>query len=207
MLEVQGNDFAAAGNEVWFTHVGGGDGTPIKVTGLAASQGGTRLVLQLPALAGPGDLLVNRPGPAFESLSTAFPFAPGANPCPTPLAYGTGKVNSSGIEARIGWDGFPSHSLAGFEVTLSGGPPGEWGLVFWGSGQQATPFQGGWMLVAPPRQRGRRFSIDTFGFAKAPVLIDASMIGQTRYLQLWYRDLLDPWGAGTSDALQVTFCE
>ena len=37
-------------------------------------------------------------------------------------------------------------------------------------------------------------------------VVVAGMVGQTRYYQIWYDDPLDPYGAGTSDALEITFC-
>jgi hypothetical protein len=207
-LSIRGRDFDANDNEVWFTQAGrGGDGTPVKVTGIASTAGGTELVLQVPPEAGPGDLLVKLPGGSFSALSNAFPFDTQVGPCPEPIVYGTGKVNSSNLPARIGWLGTPSLSQQKFTITLSDGPFNEWGRVFWGSGKKATPFFGGWMLTTPPKHRGARFSISAFGYATAKIKIDPSMVGQTRYYQCWYRDFQSPEGAGTSNALEITFCD
>ena len=49
-------------------------------------------------------------------------------------------------------------------------------------------------------------TIDIFGSAIVPVTSDPSLVGTTRYYQFWYGDSADPFGAGTSDALAVTFC-
>jgi hypothetical protein len=207
-LSVRGSQFHPTQNEVWFTQAGsGGDGTPIKVQGLASLSGGTEILLQVPASAGPGDLLVKLPGGQFPTLSNAFPFDLALDPCPDPIPYGTGKLNSSNGVATIGWIGFPTASANSFKLSVTDGPAGEWGLVFWGMGKKATPFYGGWMLNTAPHFRGRRFTLNAFGYATAAVPITPSMVGQTRYYQCWYRDLLAPEKAGTTNGLEVTFCD
>ena len=191
---------------MWFTRaVPAVLGDPVIVSGLT-STGGSEIVLSVPPEAGPGDLLVKIPGGAHWTLSNAFPFDPTADPCPAPKVYGTAKINSSGLGASIGWTGSPSLKANDFKITLRNGPPGEKGLVFWGASPKAGPFYGGWMLVSRPQQRGRRFTIGTFGFATAPVPIGPGMVGSTRYYQCWYQDAFGTWGVGTSDALKVTFC-
>jgi hypothetical protein len=72
-LVLHGQNFAASGNEVWFTRRAGGDGTPVVVPALASTQGGTRIALSLPSAAGPGDVLVRLPGSAHACLSNAWP--------------------------------------------------------------------------------------------------------------------------------------
>lgn len=206
-LAIEGAYFDADANEVWFTQAGsGGDGTPVQVTGLASTKGGTELVLTPPLAAGPGDLLVKVPGASFATLSNAFPFDPNSRPCTQPVSYGTGKLNSSGGVASIGWTGFPSLANGEFELTLTGGPFGGRGMAFWGSSPAAKPFKGGWLLIARPLKRDRRFSFDAFGYGSTTIKSDPSMAGETRYYQIWFEDLLDPFKAGTSDALEVTFC-
>jgi hypothetical protein len=207
-VELHGTGFDALANEVWFTQAGtGGNGTPVVAGGLPAGAAGTTITLAVPPLAGPGDVLVKLPGTQGSALSNAFPFDPDANPCPQPVVYGTSKINSTGVAAHIGWAGTPSGSANNFRITLFDGPPGELGLAFSGPGQQATPFYGGWMLVSAPKQRHRSFIVDPFGFGSSKVKLTPGMVGVTRYYQVWYRDSLDPFGAGTSDALQVTICE
>ena len=205
---LRGQNFDASANEVWFTRgAPGGDGTPVTVSGLASTNGGTELVVAVPPEAGPGDVLVKLPGTQFEALSSAFPFDPAANPCPQPVVYGNGKLTSFGTEAKIGFVGTPSTGLQNFKITLLGGPPGEAGLVFSGPTQKQVPFYGGWMLVGSPKLRHRRFTIDIFGFAQAKLNLDPAMVGVTRYYQVWFRDALDPLGAGTSNAVRVTHCD
>jgi hypothetical protein len=82
LVEVEGERFAAFGNEVWFTRTSPStDGEPVVVSGLVSSAGGTRIDLALPADAGPGDLLVRVPGGGGASLSNAYPYdVPGSGP-------------------------------------------------------------------------------------------------------------------------------
>ena len=204
---ITGTGFHAFSNEVWFTQAAsGGAGFPVTVYGVISANGGTELTVMPPPEAGPGDLLVKGPGPSFDSISNAFPFSPTAEPCGLPTRYGTGKLTSSGGVATIGWTGYPSLSMGDFKLTLSGGPMQSWGLVFWGNQPQSSPFKGGLMLVARPQMRDRRFTTDAFGFMSTKIKSDPSMIGQTRYYQIWFKDPLDPFKAGTSDALEITFC-
>ena len=76
VLTVTGQSFTATENEVWFTRRAPGTGTPVKVTGLVATDGGTRIELAIPAAAGPGDVLVRRAGSGHAALSNAWPIDP-----------------------------------------------------------------------------------------------------------------------------------
>ncbi|TAJ21522.1 MAG: matrixin family metalloprotease, partial [Planctomycetota bacterium] len=74
-LVINGANFTSTGNEVWFTRAGGNTtGEPVKVTGLASTNGGTKLTLTIPATAGDGDVLVKKNASGGSSLSNAFPF-------------------------------------------------------------------------------------------------------------------------------------
>jgi hypothetical protein len=85
-LTITGDNFNATSNEVWFTQaVAGGTGDPIKVTGL--NSGGTTIALNVPATAGPGDILVKKGGNSGHSgLSNPWPFDPGQIPNPEAAA-------------------------------------------------------------------------------------------------------------------------
>ena len=73
-VEVTGSGFTTTNNDVWFTQASaGGNGTPIKVTGATSTNGGTKIVVTLPANAGPGDILVKRSGSGHNKLSNAYP--------------------------------------------------------------------------------------------------------------------------------------
>lgn len=76
-LTIDGLNFAAVDNEVWFTNLGptapSGDPTR-RVTGLASTNGGTRIVVNVPPNATSGDVHVRRPGTAHGDLSNGYPF-------------------------------------------------------------------------------------------------------------------------------------
>lgn len=72
-ITITGNNFDATGNQIWFTQASaGGNGTPVKVTGLSSPDGVT-LTAAIPSNAGPGDVLVRRNSTAHSGLSNAFP--------------------------------------------------------------------------------------------------------------------------------------
>lgn len=206
-VRILGQGFDAFANEIWFTQLSaGGDGTPVKLSNVASSANGTELLASVPSGAGPGDILVQVPGASFDALSNPFPFDPANPPCLAPVLYGQAKISSTGSPASIGWIGVPSASQGSFEITLFGAPSGEPGVLFWGAGAQSIPFLGGELSVTRPFHRQATFTVDLFNSASIPLPIDPSMVGVTRFYQAWYADAADPWGAGTSDAVEVNFC-
>jgi hypothetical protein len=88
-IRIFGTNFTLNNNQVWFTRLnpgstGGSGGDPIKVTGLSAENNETEILVNIPASAGPGDLLVKRNSSGQESTSAPFPFDPFAVPPPAP---------------------------------------------------------------------------------------------------------------------------
>jgi len=79
ILTINGSNFDTGNNEVWFTQAGsGGNGDPVKATGIPSSLGGTRIQLGawphfIPSNAGPGDVLVRSDGTSHSNVSNAFP--------------------------------------------------------------------------------------------------------------------------------------
>jgi hypothetical protein len=113
-LTITGNNFAATNNEVWFTQaITGGNGTPIKVTGLSSAS--SQIVLNVPGTAGPGDVLVKKGGNSGHSgLSNPWPFDPGQIPNPEAVevnidlgtTMGTPGTGQGGAPDNIGaWNG------------------------------------------------------------------------------------------------------
>ncbi len=81
VVTIRGARFLPAGNDVWFTQsTAGGNGDPVRVVDVPSTDGGTRIVVPLPANAGPGDVLVCTTGVDGESLSNAHPFDPSVPP-------------------------------------------------------------------------------------------------------------------------------
>jgi len=130
--------------------------------------------------------------------------------CPTPLAYCTGKMNSAGGIASIGWSGTPSVILGEFALTVANALPLKLGLFFYGTtGQAAIPFNNGTLCVAPPLVRYPPLHLDATGSASQSVTVSATMVASTRWFQFWYRDpaQTDATNIALSNGLEVRFCE
>ena len=219
-VTVNGSNYSASNNEVWFTQAAaGGNGTPIKVTGVTSN--GSSITVSIPAAAGPGDLLVRNNGTAHSNLSNAWPFDPGAAPpgCGA-IVYCTAKVTSNLCVPSIGFLGSPSMSIpSGFTATTSGLEKSVTGINFFGLTAQASiPFQGG--LICAGGQIYRMFGQVTGGtnpctgsmsytlldIVNTPVGGPQVMVGSNVFLQTWTRDVGDPFGSSLSNALQITVC-
>ena len=71
-----------------------------------------------------------------------------------PQAYCTGKVNSQGCTPTVAFTGYASVSLnQPFQISCSNVLNDKSGLLFYGFGQIAAPFQGGFLCVQPPTVR------------------------------------------------------
>ena len=55
--------------------------------------------------------------------------------------------------------------------------------------------------------RSLRLAIRFLLVFTAKINLKSSEIGTTRFYQIWFRDPIDPFGVGTSDALEVRICE
>lgn len=137
----------------------------------------------------------------------------------TVATYCTGKVNSLGCTPSVSFTGTPSRSGAGLTVLCGNVVSQKNGLLFWGFGQAAAPFQGGTLCVQPPTIRtpltssggsptgadctgSWAFTFDTPYYQQWSV--DP---GETIFAQFWGRD---PQSASTttlSNALRFTVCE
>jgi hypothetical protein len=131
VVTITGTNFSATQNEVWFTQAtAGGNGTPVKIIGVASN--GNSLSVTVPASAGPGDILVKRGGVATHAgLSNAFPFDPtqAQNPFATDLNIDIGV--SAGLPGsgqgqaanNVGeWNTIPMPALGLGLVDLAGDP-------------------------------------------------------------------------------------
>ena len=114
-LTLNGSNFSATNNEVWFTKAQPSDGNPVKVTGVASTGGGTVISVTIPAGIQDGDCLVkNSAGSTGANLSNAFPLDIGTQ--------GGNPPNLVGITPGLGpAGGFTAVTLSGtgFNGTLS----------------------------------------------------------------------------------------
>jgi hypothetical protein len=132
--------------------------------------------------------------------------------------YCTTSPNSVGAGALINWSGTLNidHNL--FALTVNEATPDQFGLFFYGSGQQATPYGDGVVCVAgslfrlnPPAITDDDGDLNrTINFPDLPTGSGPGEItsGSTWHFQFWYRDPQGPGGSGFnfSDALRVRFC-
>mgnify|MGYP002628516306 CR=1 FL=1 len=114
-ITITGTGFDSANNQIWFTQKAqGGNGTPIKVTGL--SSNGTTITASIPSAAGPGDVLVRRNSTAHSGLSNSFPSDLAGGGGGTGGAPVISVVTPSSIEAVV-VDGPASITLTGTDFT------------------------------------------------------------------------------------------
>lgn len=208
-LVITGTNLPLTNAEVWFTYAtvqSPGVTTPLKVTGLTSN--GTSLNVNIPASAGPGDILVRDGGSSLGSaLSNAFPFDPSA--CPLPITYCTGKMTSVGIVPSVDFTGSNSLAINNLAIECHDAVGLKSGIYFYGdNGQAALPFLGGTLCIHQPIKRSPGFVFDVFGYTSQPLPFSVFEVGLTRDYQFWFRDPANPDGTkiGLSNAGEVTFC-
>ncbi len=206
-LVVAGSNFAANGNEIWFTDGSpGANGNPLVLAGVPADPTGTRISCTPPAGTAAGDLLVHVPGTAGATLSNAFPFEPGQPSCPPIETYGTPKMSSLGTLPALWWSGRATLTTNDLVIGVDGAIPGAACVLVTSTHPQSLPFQGGTLYVGGPLRRYAPQTIDFFGSVQYPIPISPAMVGTRRFFQLWFADAGDPWGSGLSDGLRLYFC-
>jgi len=138
----------------------------------------------------------------------------GDNPCSSDGEFTTYCVsfpNSVSVDgAKIGWQGSGNISDNDTVVTVMDCPD-NWGLFFFGDAEDLVfPFGNGALCVAPPLTRWtvskaagnqNSYALDFAGSGHEA----GFMVGETKYIQYWYRDAGQGAGNNTSDALAVTF--
>ena len=214
MVTITGLNFAAVGNEVWFTQLGaGGDGTPVKVVGVVAGMGGTSIQVSLPPAAGPGDVLVRVPGGGNDRLSDAQPFDPGVAGCAPGSSYCVTSPNSAGPGAVIAGGGSAGFAANNLSLNAAGCPANQNGIFYFGLGQTLVPFGDGFRCVAGVFFRLPIVTTDAAGTALFAFDLTTSPAAgvitpnSTWNFQFWVRDPA-AGGAGfnLSDGLAVMFC-
>jgi hypothetical protein len=144
----------------------------------------------------------------------------GIDPCPIPQSYCGTTPNSVGPGVVLAWLGSTSLNANDASITAEVGPPGVFGLFFYGSAETSTPLGNGQLCVSgggsglirlnPAQQTDVVGSVQTaLDFTQAPFNSGPGQVGagQSVRWQYWYRD---PSGGGAgfnlSDALRVIYC-
>ena len=149
-----------------------------------------------------------------EDAGSTYAFdAEGCLPCPPPVTYCTSSPNSAGAGALIDWSGSTSIAANDGFLHASDLPVPTAGIFLFGSMRDQVPFGNGVLCVGGTLKRLDPVQSDAGG--RVSFHLDHSSLppgtivpGDTRYFQLWYRDV-PAGGAGfnTSDALEVFFCQ
>lgn len=132
----------------------------------------------------------------------------------SPTIYCTAKVNSQGCTPQISTTGVPSLSIAdSFRIEATNVINNKFGLLFWGSGSNNSPFLGGTLCVAPPFTRANTMNSsgnagpdDCSGTYSIPfdhnyMNFEGLAPGDPVYAQIWSRDPAASFGVGLTDAV------
>jgi hypothetical protein len=158
---------------------------------------------------GVGDLVLGQPKAQPGSVKVFS----GTCSSPAGTTYCTGKVNSVGPGATIGYLGSTSLSAGDFTLTVDGCPPGTIGLFIRSTNEAQIPLGNGLLcLTGQTVHRMPPFLVTSAaGTASLPIKFSQPPMqfipGANPKFQFWYRD---PAGGGTgsntSNALSVTVC-
>lgn len=211
-LTIDGTNFTASGNSVWFTRAGTGTTNPVEVSGLASTSGGTRIVVAPPANAASGDVLVRRSSGGGASLSQPYPWDRNAVTCPPVVRYCNAQPTPSGFTARIDYLGSQVVPDNDFTLFCSNAPVNTFGLFYYGVFPANAPGGDGIICVGAPFYRLPPVQADFLGQAfyqydltqppAAGALITA---GSSWNFSFWFRQM-SPAGYNFSDAISVPFC-
>ncbi len=218
-LTINGENFSATGNTVWFTQDSGANtnSPTLQVTNVPSSGSGTVIQVVVPGAARPGHVAVRRNATTLGSVSNPWPFDPAGGGCtPDVTNYCTTSPNSVGSGAIMGWAGSTNVSDANLTLTAYGCPPSQFGIFFYGPNEASIVFGNGIRCVGggtfrfPPRQADFFGDIEyDVNFATAPAGSGSGQLtnGSTWKFQCWYRDPA-AGGAGfnLSDGMSITFC-
>ena len=160
-------------------------------------------------------------GGRFDSLGStvsmcAARWAPGC-PC-DPVTYCTAKVNSQGCTPSIYVTGSTSLTHNTLRVHATNVLNNKNGILFWGYGSRALPFQGGWLCIQPPIVRT---TVQSSGGNPPPNDCSGSLhfhwnqpyvasmglsLGAWYYTQYWSRDPASPSTTSLTDAARFLLC-
>jgi hypothetical protein len=205
-LTVTGSGFDSSGNQVWFTQANaGGNGTPIKVTGL--SSNGTTITASIPGSAGPGDIQVRRNSTAHSGLSNAFPYDGNGGGGPTCgvtlIGVGTGGANIGSLNTADSPTLGTTVNLVASDFNNS-----SVGTLILSFGTSTTPLLGGTIFIDYLNPVGKIAVALSSGLGVYPLALPAtpSLAYVSGYAQFGAADGTQPAGWAFSNAIELTFC-
>lgn len=122
------------------------------------------------------------------------------------IEYGQGKLTSLGLRPELSAVGTASVASNALSLRLTSAIPSSMGFVHVASQSSSAPFQGGTLYAAAPLVVWKAFRAAGDGTTSIALPLSAPMIGQTKYYQAFFRDVMHPDGTrfGMSNGLQVT---
>jgi hypothetical protein len=223
-VTIAGSNFAASGNEIWFTQAPPApSGAPVVAPNVPSN--GTTLVALLPAGAGAGDVVVKKGGAnGPKGLSNALAFDP--NACASVTPYCTAGLSTHFCTPAMSASGNPSAAASsGFVLRCDGLEGQRSSLIFYGTGGRAALAWGiggsSWLCVKAPTQRtpvassggtasgcDGSISIDWLAFlaANPGALGNPLQAGTVVDAQTWYRDPPAVKATGLSNGIEFTVC-
>jgi hypothetical protein len=213
-ITVTGTDFSATNNEVWFTQFStGGNGTPVKMLGIASN--GTSMTFTIPANAGPGMIISKTSGSGHSSLSNSIPYDGSGSSGTGPIGdiYCMSNPNSTFQLAELAAEGSldVSDNDVNFEVTLL--PANQFGYFLLSDSQSNVPNFGGSsgvLCLGSPLVRFAGNVLNSGATGEVMFSPDLTNLpggivinpGETWNWQMWYRD-----GAtsNTTGGMEITF--
>ena len=215
-VTVTGQNFAATGNQLWFTpqNSTAGFSYPI-VTSASVNSNGTSITVNLPAAAGPGDVIAKIPGTGHNTISNAWPIDTNGSSCPAPYNFCLAAPNTFDPNGAImASSGSTSVGLNNFLLLTFAVPPLKTCLYFYGQDQTIfVPFGNGWRCIGNPLFRLPVTMSNDFGDVAFMLNLNTLPVGgqispgQSFGFQCWYRN---PEAGGAnynaSDGLSTTWC-
>jgi hypothetical protein len=158
-LTISGQNFAATGNEIWFTAPSVTSellANPlVVVSGMDSTGAGTQITVGTPSTAGDGDILVKIPGTGFDSVSNAWPADVNPGPvCNTPSNSCVLNPNSYSIfGATMTYTGTTSIAQNNLTLVCYDIPPLKGTLFYGRSSNGLFPFGNGTRCIDSPLYR------------------------------------------------------
>jgi len=198
-LTITGSNFAATGNEVWFT-AAAADGTPAKLTGVASTMGGTKINVVIPATAAAGEVLVHTPGTGGATLSNAFPIDIGSPPGSYILS-GPGLAGTGGAIPQLTGSGDLTSGTGVHQLLVQLAKASAQGSLFVGLTEGNVPFKGGILDPVPILVQITIFA-DATGKVVLPAVMPPGLpSGLTIVTQAWFADAAAVQGISGSNSL------